>query len=189
MSCVGSSVPLVSWLLVSCELLVYIVYNGIEYDRVLPRLWLLLFPLFNLERTSARNTRSPRKPNKCKTSMFSFPEYTPLSALCLSPLLRLKISWATSELLPSERKRKEITHYTQLSRSFLIHFVYESSECDSSLMVTRDWHLSKLGFLFWSCSLDICKQYFLWACKQSCFCLVGLYWKSPFARKCHESSS
>lgn len=64
----------------------------------------------------------------------------------LSPLLRLKVSWAMCELLPSERKRKEITHYAQLSRPFLIHFVYESSERDGRLMVTRDWHLPKLGF-------------------------------------------
>lgn len=35
----------------------------------------------------------------------------------------------------------------QISRPFLIYFVYESSEHDSCLMVAGDWHLLKLGFL------------------------------------------
>ena len=153
MSCVGFSVPLVSWRLVSGELLVYIVSNSIEYERVLPRLGdkpltSFVSPALIWKEPMHETQAVPENQINVRLQCFLFLNTHLCQLFSLSSLQRLKVSWATRELLPSERKRKEITHYAQLSRPFLIHFVYESSERDGSLMVTRDWHLSKLGFLF-----------------------------------------
>lgn len=192
MSCVGFSVPSVSW--VGCELLAYVVSNSIEGERVLPRagdkpLTPFVSPALIWKEPMHETKAVPENRINARLQCCLFLNTDLCQLFSPSPLLRPKVSRATCELLPWERKRKEITHHAQLSRPSLVHRVYESPQRDGSLMVTRHWHPSKLGFLFQSRSLDICKQDFLWAREQSCFCLVGLYWKSPFAGKCQESSS
>lgn len=83
----GFSVPLVSWLLVSGELLVYIVGNSKEHERVLPRLGDKLLTSFVspalIWKEPMHETQAvpENQINVRKTSMLSVPEHTSLSAL------------------------------------------------------------------------------------------------------------